>query len=69
MVYDEGGVNMGHTTSVTNKAGLTVVFHEGGLSKEVPVCMIICTSFHNNFMHTFVYNIQHDSTMVSLHMY
>ena len=38
MVSDEGEFSMGHIcTFVPNKAGLTkeVVFHEGGLSKEV----------------------------------
>ena len=60
---------MGHTTFVTNQNWSYSGLSQCGVSKEVPVCMIICTSFHNNFMHTFVYNIQHDSTMVSLHMY
>ena len=34
VVSDEGEVSMGHTTFVTNKAGLTKEVSESGLSKE-----------------------------------
>ena len=45
MVSDEGEFSMGHNMCIcSGKAGLTkdVVFHKGGLSKEVLYCNQFC---------------------------
>ena len=66
VVSDEAEVNMGHIAFVTSKASLIkeVVFHEGGLSKEV--LLYVCTHYTSTFVYVYIctYVVVHTYTHV-----
>ena len=69
VVSDEAEVNMGHIAFVTSKASLIkeVVFHEGGLSKEV--LLYVCTHYTSTSVYGYICTYVHMLSCTCTHMH